>query len=175
MKADQLDDNVKKALAVTFRANKIDKDEVNEEKVDKVDDVENKDIVDVRDYIGLDLYQHSNSQQNLKLSSSSTKTGSEVKSSLEDLLDKVYQANGVLNSIIAAKQAGLWKLPANLTTKQGIKLAIENFTLEGSRRSTRLYVKEKMYTPNHKNLWLFLLQQHHNLPTQGHLTYKAVL
>ena len=53
-----------------------------------------------------------------------------MKSSLEDLLDKAYQANGVLNSIIAAKRAGLEKLPASLTTKQGIKLAIGDLTLE---------------------------------------------
>ena len=46
LKADQLDDNVNKALAAIFCANEVDKDEVDKE---KVDEVENKDIVDVRD------------------------------------------------------------------------------------------------------------------------------
>ena len=184
MKSDQLDDNVKKALAVIFCANKVNEDdevdrvdEVNEvDKVDEVDEVENKNIVDVRDYTGLDLRQHILEKQNSELSSSSTKmAGSRIENLLEDLLDKAYQNNKVLNSIIAAKQAGFWKLPANLTTKQGIKLAMENLTLGGSGRNTRLYVKSRMYVPNNNNLQLFLLQQRYNQPTQGHSGYKAML
>ena len=66
LKANQLDDNVKKALAVVFRANKAEKvngiDEVDE--VDEVEIEENENIVDVRDYIGLELHQHSNLQHN---------------------------------------------------------------------------------------------------------------
>ena len=169
LKTNQLNENVKKALAVVFRANEVDE-------VDEVDEVENKDIVDVRDYIGLDLHQHSKLEQNSEQGSSSTKiAGSRIVNSLGDLLDKTYQANGVLNSIIAAKRAGLRKLPADLTTKQGIKLAMGDLTIQGDRSSTRLYVKGKMYVPNEKNLRLFLLKEHHDPPIQGHPGYKAML
>ena len=100
---------------------------------------------------------------------------SRIENSLKDLLDKAYQADRVLNSIIAAKQADFQKLSANLTAKQGIKLAMKNFTLGGTGRNTRLYVKDKMYAPNDNNLRLFLLQQHHNPPTQGRPEYKTML
>ena len=184
LKADQLDDNNKKALAVVFcaneanEANKVDEiDEVNEiDEVDKVDEVENENIVDVRDYTGLDLRQHTSEEQNLELSSSSTgMAGSRIKNSLEDLLNESYQNDKVANGIIAAKRAGLRKLPANLTTKQSIKLAMEDLTIKGNRSRTRLYVKRRMYIPNEKNLQLFLLKKHHDPPIQGHPGYKAML
>ena len=159
LKADQLDEDIKKALAVVFRANKV--DEVNEVKmadeVDEVDEVENKDIVDVKDYIGLDLHQHLNLQQNLELRFSSTKNRSKFNSenSLIELLSKAYQNNKTVNSIINAKRASLQKLPPDLA-KQGIKLAMGDLTLKGNGKSTRLYMKRKMYAP--ENLRLFLLQ-----------------
>ena len=181
LKASQFDKDIKKALAVVFRANEVDEvdevDEVYEEidEVDEVDEVENEDIVDVKDYMGLDLHQHSNLQQNSETSSSSTEiAGSRIENSLEDLLNESYQNNEVANSIIAAKRAGLRKLPAEIT-KQSIKLAMEDLTLKSSERSTRLYVKSKMYVPNDENLKLFLLQQHHNPAIQGHSGYKAML
>ena len=168
LKADQLDDNLRKALAVIFCANT--KPNNAAEDVDEVDEVdvnsevdEDENIVDVRDYTGLNLRQHTSEDQNLELSSSSTKmAGSRIKdllvrNSWEDLLDKACQNDKVLNSIIAAKRASLWKLPAKIT-KQGIKLAMGDLTLEGSGRSTRLYVKGKMYVLNDENLKLFLLQ-----------------
>ena len=59
LKTDQLDDDIKKALAVIFCVNKVDEiDAVNEDEVDKVDKVENDNILEVKDYMGLDLYQH---------------------------------------------------------------------------------------------------------------------
>ena len=79
-----------------------------------------------------------------------------------------------MNSIIDAKCQGLRRLPAKIT-KQGINLAMEDLPLRGSGRSTRLYMKNKMYVPNDENLKIFLLQQHHNPPTQGHPGYKAML
>ena len=88
--------------------------------------------------------------------------GCRIKNLLEKLLDRTYKNNKVKN-IIAAKRKGFQRLPANLI-KQDIKLAMEDLTLEGSEGSTELYVKDKMYVPNDKNLRLFLLQQHHNPP-----------
>ena len=117
LKASQLDEDIKKALAVMFYANKADEaDEADEvDEVDEIDEVENKNIVDVRDYMGLDLHQHSNLQQNSEQNSLSTKiAGSKIKTLLEDLLDIAYQ-NDEIKSIIAAKQEGLWKLPADFT------------------------------------------------------------
>ena len=89
---------------MVFRANKFDEvkkvdkvdeideidevDEVNEKNEDEVE--ENNDIVDIKDYINQNLYQHSKVQQNLELSSSNTKTGSKIKNSLKNLLDKTY-------------------------------------------------------------------------------------
>ena len=173
LKADQLDDNVKKALAVVFCANKANK-------IDEVDEYEN--IVDVRDYINQNSHQHSEFEQILEQGSSSTKmagsriksAGSRIENLLEKLLEKTYQNGKILNNIIAAKQAGLRKLPAEIT-KEGIKLAMGDLTLKSSGRSTRLYVKGKMYVPNDKKLKLFLLQQHHDPPIQGHPGYKAML
>ena len=98
LKSDQLDNNVKRALVVIFCANKV----------DEVDEVENENIVDVRDYTGLDLCQHTSEEQNSELSSSSTKmAGSRIKNLLKKFLDIAYQNNKVLNSIIATKRAGL--------------------------------------------------------------------
>ena len=74
LKADQLDDNVKKALAVISCANEV--DEVDQ--VDEVDEIENENIVDVRDYMGLDLHQHLDVQQNLELRFSSIKNDSKI-------------------------------------------------------------------------------------------------
>ena len=60
MKADQLDNNVKKALAVMFYADEVDVDT----EVDVDDEVEkNENIVDVRDYINQNLHQHSELEQ----------------------------------------------------------------------------------------------------------------
>ena len=147
-------------------------DEVNE-----VDEVEkNEDIVDVRDYINQNLYQHLELEQILEQDSSSTKMAvSRIENSLEDLLDIAYQSNKVKN-IIAAKQASFQKLPSDLT-KQGIKFAIGDFTLKnnGRGRNVRLYVKDRMYIPSEEKLKLFLLQQHHNFPTQSHPGYEAML
>ena len=128
LKASQVDDDIKKALAMMFYADEVDVDskvDVDSEvdinsKVDvdsKVDmdsevDVDsevekNEDIVDVRDYINQNLHQHLEMEQILEQSSSSTKmAGSRIKNSLKNLLDKAYQ-NDEVKSIIAAKQEGL--------------------------------------------------------------------
>ena len=183
LKTDQLDDDVKKALAVMFYADKVDADSETDVDVDSEVDVDvdiegekDEDIVDVRDYINKNLHQHLNPQHNLEQSFSSTKMAkSRIKNSLEDLLDKAYQDN-IVNSIIDAKRQGLRKLSANLT-KRGIKFAIGDLTLRNSGRggSVRLYIKSRMYVPNDNSLKLFLLQQHHDLPAQGHPGYKTML
>ena len=166
-------------------ADEVDKvDEINEvNEVDEVDEVdvdsevdENENIVHMRDHTGLDLYQHTSEEQNSRLNSSSTKmAGSRIKNLLDDLLDKAYQNDEIVNSIIKAKQEGFWKLPADLI-KQGLKLVMGDLTLNsGPGDSTRLHVKGKMYVPDDKRLRLFLLQQHHNPLIQGHSEYKSML
>ena len=79
-----------------------------------------------------------------------------------------------MNSIIAAKKQGLWKLLAELT-KQNIRLAIKNLTVESSGNGKRLHMKRKMYVPNDKNLQLFLLQHYHTPPTHDHPGFKIIL
>ena len=142
-----------------------DANEVDEVEVDEVEVEKNENIADVRDYMDLELDQHSNLQHNLEQSSSSTENRSkfEIENLLSKLLSKAYQDDKTMNSIIDAKQRGLQKLPADLT-KQSIKFAMGDLTLKGSGSSTKLYVKSRMYAPNDKNLRLFLLQQHHNPP-----------
>ena len=74
LKTNQLDDNIKKALAVVFCANKANKankvDEFDDvdgvDKVNEIDEIENKDIVDVRDYINQNLHQHLELEQILE-------------------------------------------------------------------------------------------------------------
>ena len=185
LKASQLNDDIKKALAIMFYANEVDVESkvdvdrnVDVDEVDMDSKVEkNEDIVDVRNYINKNLHQHSEWEQNSEQGFSSTKmAGSRIEYSLENLLDKTYQNNEVPNSIIAAKQAGFWKLPAEIT-KQGIKLDMGDFTLKnsGGGGSVRLYIKGRIYVPNDESLKLFLLQQHHEPPTQGHPDYKTML
>ena len=90
LKAEHLDDDLRKAFAVIFCANSTANNEANDvddvideladsadevDEVDEIDEVEvekNENIVDVRDYMGLDLRQHSDVLQNSELSSSTT-------------------------------------------------------------------------------------------------------
>ena len=62
----------------------------------------------MRDYINENLYQHSRLERNPEISSSSTEmAGSRMDNSLEDLLDKAYQNDKIVNSIINEKRACL--------------------------------------------------------------------
>ena len=113
LKANQLDDNVKKAIAVVFCGNTATANKT-DNKVDEMDGMdevdagseveENEDIMDVKDYMSLDLHQHLNLQQNLELSFSTTKYGSRIQNPLDDRLKHAYQVDKAVNSIIAATQ-----------------------------------------------------------------------
>lgn len=52
---------------------------------------------------------------------------------------------------------------------------MENLTINKNNRNTNLYMKNKMYISNDKSLQLFLLSQHHNLPTQSHPGFKTMV
>ena len=58
-------------------------------------------------------------------------------------------------------------------TKRDIKLSMEDLTIS-ENGPKRLYMKRKIYVQKFKKLQLFLLQQHHNLASQGYLHYKAI-
>ena len=79
LKVEHLDDNLRKAFAAIFCANTTENhqaENVDDKLVDEVDKIEveeNKNIVDVRNYVSPELYQHSNLQHNLEQSFSSTK------------------------------------------------------------------------------------------------------
>ena len=65
---------------MVFKANEVNEidevDEIDEDKIEK-----NKNIVYVRDYIGKNLYQHSNLKQDLEIHYSSTKNVSRLRRS----------------------------------------------------------------------------------------------
>ena len=105
---------------------------------------------------------------------SGAEIGFRIQYLLKNLLQNAYQHDKIVKSLIAAKNQGFQKIPANLA-KQGIKLAIGNLMVERSGISKRLYLRRKMYAPNDKNLQLFLLQQHHDPPTQSHPGFKPIL
>ena len=62
LRASQLDNDIKKALAVMFCANEVDVDSEVDVDVDSKDE-KDENIVDVRDYTGLDLCQHTSEEQ----------------------------------------------------------------------------------------------------------------
>ena len=170
LKADQLNDNVRKVLAVVFSANIVAANAIDNainainDEINIIEDLVNvEDIVDVQDYmkkdggspISINLQHNSNSTS--EQSFSSAKTGFKIQKLLENLLQKAYKNDKVVNSIIAAKEQGLPKLSAK-SAKQGIKLALRDLTVAIIGNSKRLYVKNRMYVPNDKDLQLFLLQ-----------------
>ena len=196
LRANQLDDDVKKALAVAFCANTTaehgiepieDDFDVIDVVDDEVDENENdKPIINVEDFEGSELISHpqhnqstseqhsSSAEAGSKIQNSNLETESEIQRLLEDLLIVAYENDEVVKGLIAAREQGLRKIPPELA-KQGIKLAMGDLTVEGSGTSKRLYLRSRMYVPNNENLQLFLLQQHHNPPTHGHPGFKTML
>lgn len=109
LNADQLDNNIKKALAAVFCANITAKDRINLV-VDKIAK-SNKNIVDVEDYTDsnkLTTHGQYNNQHNLnsvlKQSFPSTKIDSKIQKFLENLLQKVHQYNKKVKNLMAAKK-----------------------------------------------------------------------
>ena len=174
----QLNEDVKKALAVTFRINKtidkgVDDEDVDEEGVDAIVD-ENEEIIDIKEFSnkfsGTNNPFSTPSQQIIFEPIGDRKSGNDkTKKLLEELFEKAYKNDEVVKEIINAKACDLRKLPTVLT-KKGIVLSMEDLKIE----SEQLYVKNRMYVSENKLLQLFLLEQHYDSPIHGHPGYKAM-
>ena len=159
----QLDEDVKKALTVTFCVNTAINEGVNEI-VDRNE--ENKEIINVEEFF--DEFSRTNnpfstpSQQIISVpigdrEGEIDKTGK----LLEKLFKKAYENNDVVKEIMKAKAHGLQKLLTALT-KKSIVLSMTDLKIGKNRR---LYVKNRIYVPENELLQLFLLQ-HHGLKTK---------
>ena len=79
-----------------------------------------------------------------------------------ELFANTYEKDELVQAIIGAKVKDLQKLPPEILKQ--VKLFIRNLELKNSR----LYVKNRIYVPEDKDLQLQLLQRHHDLPAQGY-------
>ena len=152
----QLDDDVRKALAVVFCANTADDDD------DDDNNQNNQSEFIEEDTTGLE-------EPNAEPTSVIDETESSVTKTLEELIEEAYEKDETVQDIVAAKRKELRKLPLNLI-KRGIKLAMGDLKLENEK----LYVKGRLYVPDYEPLQLHLLKKHHEPPLQGHPGYKSM-
>ena len=150
----QLDDDIRKALAVVFCANTIDDDNDN--------DQDDRSVATEEDAT-------ESEEPNAEHTPVTDVTESSITKTLEELIEEAYEKDETVQDIIAAKKKELRKLPLNLI-KRGIKLAMGDLKLENDK----LYVKGRLYVPDHESLQLHLLQKHHEPPLQGHPGYKSM-
>ena len=171
----QLDEDVKKALAIAFCVNTADKtinkviDDVIDKGVNKTveGNEENKKIINVKKFSNKisDTSFFTFSQQIISAPIRDREgENDKTEKLLEELFEKAYEDNGVVKEIINAKARGFWKLPTSLI-KKDIRLSTRGLKI----KSKQLYVKNKMYIPENE-----ALQQHHNLLIHGHPGYKAM-
>ncbi|MCJ1424864.1 hypothetical protein MMC29_002752, partial [Sticta canariensis] len=147
LKAEQLDVDVKKALRAVFSANivAIDVIYVTDNAINAIDDsiaVEKEEKEADEDILNVQHYVEDDAKQSSSSAKISSKISSEIENLLKSLLQKAYQDDPVVNNIIAAREQSLQKLPAELT-KQGIKLAIEDLTVEDSGNGKKLHVRHR--------------------------------
>ena len=152
----QLDDDVKKALSVIFCANT--RTHNTDEEAEKPQDIEDDEEAQS---------QILNENPVKELGDDSEEDPSAKP--LEELIEEAYEKDEVVQDIIAAKTRELRKLPSHLI-KKGIKLAMGDLKV----KDERLYVKERLYVPDHEPLQLCLLQKHHEPPLQGYPGYKSM-
>ena len=101
--------------------------------------------------------------------SETDETENPITKALKELIEEAYERDETVQDIIVAKKKELRKLPLNLI-KRGLKLAMGDHKIENDK----LYVKGRLYVPNHETLRLHLLQKHHEPPLQGHPGYKSM-
>jgi transposase InsO family protein len=84
-------------------------------------------------------------------------------SELDPLITEAYENDEIVKRLIAAKEQGLRRLPREIMD-QGIRLAMGDLGVRGER----LWVREKLYIPDHKPLRLKIMELHHEDPIAGH-------
>ena len=77
------------------------------------------------------------------------------RSELDSLLEKAYEADPFPLELIALLR------DSQRTCKQ---ISLNNCEIG----EERLYYRDHLYIPKHDELWLYLLQQHHDVPSAGH-------
>ena len=136
----QLDEDVKKALVVTFCVNTV----INKGVDEIVDETEeNKEIINIEEFSDK-FSDHPFSILLQQIISVPIRDGeSEIdktKKLLKKLFNKAYEDDEVVKEIMDAKAGGFRKLPIALT-KMGIVLSMRDLKIENEQ----LYVKNKMY------------------------------
>ena len=132
----QLDENIKKALAVMFCAGNA------REKVNI-----NEDIIDAEDYLNDNMAGNNNLATDWESANVKPRNYEEnTEDSLEELFANAYKNDKLVQAIIDAKIRGIRKLPRKILKQ--VKLSIRNLEVKNSR----LYVRGKIYVPDNKNL-----------------------
>ena len=154
----QLDEDVKKALAVTFCVNTAINKGVNDKGVNEIVDgnkknEENEEIIDIKEFSnkfsGTDNPFSTFLQQIISVPIEDKKGEiDETEKLLKELFKKIYKDNEVVKEIIDTKVRSLWKLPTTLT-KKGIVLLMGDLKIG---KNGQLYVKNRMYIPENKAL-----------------------
>lgn len=180
LQSHQINEDIKKALMVAFcvtttngngNENEIEPDQI-EEIIDVNNYIDNFDQSEDKRPIGQDDYAEESDigmSNEPQMHEDSHNSDGDDPESLEKLLEDAYEMDKVVKEIVNAKKSGLWKLPQALV-KKGIALSMGDLKIENKR----LYIKNRMYVPDNKKLQLYLLQQHHDPPIQGHPGYKAM-
>ena len=138
----QLDDDIRKALKVVFYANTAGDDDHDNDQDDR-SEITEEDATE-------------SEEPNAEHISGTDETENPITKTLEELIEEAYERDETVQDIIAAKKKELRKLSLNLI-KRGIKLAMGDLKIENDK----LYVKGRLYVPNHESLQLHLLQKHH--------------
>ena len=139
----QLDKNVKKALAVMFCTGNTRK-EVN---IDK-------DIINAENYLDDNITNNNNLATNHKSSDIKMRNHEEnAEKSLEELFANAYKNNKLVQAIIDAKVRSMRKLLCEILKK--VMLFMRNLEIKNSR----LNLQDNIYVLNDQNLWLYLLRR----------------
>jgi transposase InsO family protein len=82
---------------------------------------------------------------------------------LEQLLQEAYDADELVQDLIAAKNQGLRRLPQHIMNR-GIKLSMGDLAV----RENRLWINNRLFIPDNKPLRLRLMEIHHQSRFSGH-------
>ena len=120
-----------------------------------------KDIIDAKKYLKDNMAGDNNLRTDQKIENiKQRKHEKNAENSLEKLFENVYKNNKLVQAIIDAKVKEMRKLPCKILKQ--VKLFMRNLEI----KNNRLYVQGKIYVPDDKNLWLYLLWQQYNFLEQ---------
>ena len=88
---------------------------------------------------------------------------------LEALLEEAYEQDEVVQDILVAKEQGLRKLPQHIIAK-GFRLSMADLTI----RNRRLWIGNRLYVPESEPLRLRIMEMNHQNPLVGHPGPKSM-